>query len=116
MPRKRSQKVVELEAKIQAALEGISSGKYTTRYQAAKALGLSEASLARRIKGGKSRYEAREKQQAMTKGEEKSLERWIERLTATGHPATHEFIREMAEEIRKQRDHDDADPNLPLRS
>lgn len=39
----------------------------------------------------------------MTKAEEKVLANWITRLTATGHPARHDFIRDMAEEIRRQR-------------
>src|SRR5205814_1713611 len=51
-----------------------------------------------------SRVEAREKQQKLSKAEEKVLANWITRLTATGHPARHDFVREMAEEIRKQRD------------
>jgi hypothetical protein len=41
---------------------------------------------------------------ARTKAEEKVLVEWITRLTATGHPARHGFIRDMAEEIRRQRD------------
>ena len=39
----------------------------------------------------------------MTKAEEKVLADWITQLTATGHPARHEFIRELAEEIRRKR-------------
>ena len=35
--------------------------------------------------------------------EEKVLADWITQLTATGHPARHEFIRELAEEIRQKR-------------
>ena len=53
--------------------------------------------------GKKSCAEAREAQQKLTKVEEKVLAEWITRLTATGHPARHEFIREMAEEIRRKR-------------
>src|SRR5579864_903021 len=93
---KQSQRAIEREAKMQAALKGLASKKYKTRYEAARAFGVSEASLGRRVKGGKSRYEARESQQALRKAEEKALERWIGRLTATGHPTTHEFIRETA--------------------
>jgi hypothetical protein len=39
-------------------------------------------------------------QQKLTKVEEKVLAEWITQLTATGHPTRHEFIHEMAEEIR----------------
>jgi hypothetical protein len=63
---------------------------------------MSANTLTRRLNGGKSRAEAREEQQLLTKVEEKVLVKWITHLTATGHPARHAFIREMAEEIRKQ--------------
>ena len=51
---------------------------------------------------GKSIAELREAQQLLSGPEEKVLKEWIIHLTATGHPATHEFITEMAEEIRKK--------------
>ena len=47
--------------------------------------------------------ESRENQQLLTIPEEKALVEWIRRLTITGHPATHTFIREMAEELRQRR-------------
>ena len=103
MPRARSQKALETEEKTQKALRGLSSGIFKTPYQAAKVIGLSRATLKRRMNGGKSRAEGREAQQLLSKPEEKALEGWITRLTATGHPARHDFIRDMAEEIRRQR-------------
>jgi hypothetical protein len=60
--------------KIKRALASISSGEYRTPYQAAKVLGLSEATLQWRIKGGKSHAEAREAQQLLSRAEEKALE------------------------------------------
>ena len=104
MTRQRSQKATESDSKVKAALISLSTGKYRTPYAAAKALDLSVDKLYRHMKGGKSRAESREKQQNLTRAEEKALEGWIIRLTATGHPARYSFIREMAEEIRKQRD------------
>jgi hypothetical protein len=103
MVRKRSQKATETDAKVQAALHGLSTGKYTTQYKAAKALGLSRATLMRRAQGGTSRAEAQEGKQALTTAEEKALAGWIGRLTVSGHPAHHAFIWKMAEEIRKRR-------------
>ena len=47
--------------------------------------------------------ESREGAQLLSIPEEKALVEWITRLTITGHPATHAFIREMAEEIRQRR-------------
>jgi hypothetical protein len=46
---RRSTKAAEAEARLSEALEGIASGKYTTQYQAAKALGLSTSTLARLV-------------------------------------------------------------------
>lgn len=113
---RRSVKATEAEAKLSEALEGIASGKYATQYQAAKALGLSTSTLARRFRGGKSRIDAREYQQALTGAEEKALEGWITRLTSTGHPARHDFVRDMAEEIRKQRAPHNDPQHFPLGS
>ena len=83
------------------ALAGLRSGLYSTPYKAAKKTGASKSTLLRRLKGGRTRPEAREGQQLLSEAQEKTLVSWISNLTATGHPAHHDFIREMAEEIRK---------------
>ena|SRR5947207_13009754 len=77
MGHRRSQKATETLSKVERALAGISPGEYRISYQAAKVLGLSEATLQRRIKGGKSRPEAREAQQLLSKPE-KALEAPVE--------------------------------------
>jgi hypothetical protein len=59
--------------------------------------------LYRRAAGGKSRVEARQSQQHLSESEEKALVQWISRLTTLGYPAKHSFLREMAEEVRRQR-------------
>jgi hypothetical protein len=46
----KNQKATESDDKIKRALVSISSGEYRTPYQAAKVLGLSEATLQQRIK------------------------------------------------------------------
>jgi len=56
-------KAEEAEEKIQTALAGIKDGTYTSVYQAAKELGVSRATLDRRLKGGKSRTKAKESAQ-----------------------------------------------------
>ena len=66
------------------------------------------------MKGGKSRVEARQTQQKLTKPDEKVLVKWITHLTATGHPARHEFIRDIAEEIRRQRRSQNENTELSL--
>ena len=103
MPRQRKLKAIEHEEKIARALAGLKSGEWATLYQAARETGASRHTVVRRCAGGKSRSDARETQQKLTAAEEKVLADWITHLTATGHPARHDFIREMAEEIRNKR-------------
>jgi hypothetical protein len=55
------------------------------------------------LRGGKSRAEAREEQELLSKQGEKTLIVWITMLAATGNPVGHPMIREMAEEIREQK-------------
>ena len=103
MTRHKSEKAAETDAKVKAAIEGLSSGLYSTPYVAAKALELSRNTLHRRLAGGKSRAQGKENQQNLTHTEEQALARWITQLTAMGHPARHVFIKEIAEEIQRQR-------------
>jgi hypothetical protein len=103
MPPETSVEALPLDEKIKWALRGLASKRWKTLYAAAKALGLSRETLKHRMKRRKSRTQAPEVQQMLTKSEEKVLTKWITHLTATGHPARHEFIREMAEEIRARR-------------
>ena len=63
---------------------------------------MSKTTLHRRLKGGKSRREAQEIHQLLTKHEEKALANWISISTATGNPIQYSFISEMAEKLRKQ--------------
>jgi hypothetical protein len=55
------------------------------------------------VKGGKSRNDAQEWRQALTRQEEKALAKWISMLSATGNPARYPFILEMAEKLRETR-------------
>lgn len=56
------------------------------------------------IIGGKSRTEeVYEFQQLFHHYEEKALVVWITIMASTGNPVSHAFVREMAEDIRKQR-------------
>jgi hypothetical protein len=103
MPRPKSQKRNQNDALITEALNGIAQKRWKTPYAAAKALGVSYATIKRRVRGGQTVAESKENVQLLTFPEEKALVGWITRLTSTGHPATHAFIREMAEEIRKRR-------------
>lgn len=62
--------------------------------------------VSKRLIGGKSIAEAREDDQLLSIPEERALVKWITRLTMNGHPAIHIFIKEMADEIRQQRDNE----------
>ena len=84
------------------ALAGLFSGLYESEYAAAKALRVSANTLGRRRKGRRSLAKVHESSQLPSAAEEKALTRWITCLTYSGYPATHAFIREMAEEIRQR--------------
>jgi hypothetical protein len=115
MPRPRSLKAAESEENVLKALAGLRSGQYDNLSKAARETGASKATLLRRLKGGKTRAEAREEQQMLSQAQETALASWITDLTATGHPAHHDFIREMAEEIRKtSRPVDNIRTRLPI--
>jgi len=101
MTHRKNGKVTERERQVQIALAGLWDGTYMSIDQAAAALGVSKTTLHRRFKGGKSRSEAQEWRQALTRREEKALIKWISMSSATGNPVRHPFIREMAEELRK---------------
>lgn len=114
MPPETNALTLTLNEKVKRALRGLASKRWKTPYAAAKALGMSRDTLKRRMNGIKSRAEALEVQQMLTKSEEKVLAQWITHLTATEHPARHQFIREMAEEIRARRGFVKENVLLPL--
>jgi len=103
MPYKLKDKTIERERLVQEAIAGIKSTKYKSTYDAAKQLGINENTIRNRVMGMKTRAQAREPQQHLTIAEERTLIRWIKHLTATGHPAKHVYIKEMAEELRHER-------------
>ena len=103
MGHKRSREATEREAKTALALEGVWNGTYADAKHAADSLGVSASTLSKRLKGRKSKSEARETQQHLSRQEEKALVDWISQATATGNPVPHEYSKEMAEEIKRAR-------------
>ena len=103
MVRSRNQKAIRSEARVKEALNQAKGKKRITGYRAAKNTGASMATVYRRLKGGKSRAEAREAQQLLHNFEEKALTTWITMMAATGNPVSQACVKEMAEDIRKQR-------------
>jgi len=67
MTRHRNGKGTERERQVQIALAGLQDSTYTSIDQAVRALGVSKTTLHRRVKGGKSRIEAQEWRQALTR-------------------------------------------------
>jgi len=103
MVRSRNAKAEAVDKAMEIALAGIRDGTYKSVNDAVKELGISKATLHRRLNGGKSRSKAQEKHQLLTKQEENALAKWISTSTASGNPVQHGFIREMAEKLRKRR-------------
>ena len=103
MGHKRKPETRARDALNAIAIEGIKNGTYTGPKHAAVELGVSASTLKKRLRGRKSRAEVREAQQQLTHQEEKALVDWISQATAMGNPVPHQYIKEMAEEIRKSR-------------
>ena len=103
MPRPPRQKGADRETLIQQALQGIATGLYKSVYHASAQLGIPKATLSRRNAGHQGRTQAREEQQLLSQPEEHALAKWLTHLTASGFPARHAILRDMAEEIRKDR-------------
>ena len=85
------------------ALSGLEDGTYKNPNQASKATGTPVTTIYDRLRGSKSRRDVNAKNQSLTPAEEMALVQWVQRLSATGHPVRHQFLVELAEEIRNQR-------------
>lgn len=99
MTKKKSERIVELDRKVEIALKEYREGKHESERAAAKAHGIPPSTFNNRVKGGKSVAEAHEPFQRLSTAEEKALVNWIIRMQATGHPVRHCFIRELAQEM-----------------
>jgi hypothetical protein len=103
MVRKTSAKAKQNRLATEKALAGLKQGIYENPHEAAKETGAPERTVYRRFSGGQSIPESRASSQCLSPAEEKALVKWIEISAALGHPVTHPFLRELAEEIRKPR-------------
>jgi len=84
------------EQAIQDALDAYDRREYPSIRATADAYHVSNATLARRIKGGRSRQQAREEQQLLSPDQERLLVRWILDLEVAGAPPTFAQVREFA--------------------
>jgi predicted transcriptional regulator len=103
MVRRKSITAQELDIQVTEAVLGIKSGKFKSAYQAAKVLGLTKTTVTKRLNGGLTRAEARQKQQLLSKNQEKTLLKWIKELTASGYAPSHRILCEVAEEVRSNK-------------
>jgi hypothetical protein len=101
------------EADMQRAITEYYSGLYSSKQAAAQANNVPPATLRYRLAGRTSPSQAHETQQILSNAEEKTLVRWITRLTSTGFPTSPALVVEMADEIRRGRlQLSRADPSL----
>jgi Tc5 transposase DNA-binding domain len=98
--RPHKKECAEREVQMKITVEGVQDSTYISINRAVKALGVARTTLRRRLKGGKTRKEAREATQLLTAQEEKALADWITNATMSGNPVTHSYIKEVAEGIR----------------
>ena len=85
------------ETKINAALEGLKSGKYKTVHGAATAEGLkTHTTLLNRLNGRQSNRKAHAPQQACTPEEEETLVQWVQRWNSQEFSIRPETLRKMA--------------------
>ena len=102
--RRKSQNAQEHDNQKAEAVLGVQNKKYKSSYEAAKLLGVCERTVQRHVKGiSLTRTEARQKQQLLSKIEEKTLLKWIKELTASGYAPSHRILREVAEEVRSNK-------------
>lgn len=100
MPRQRSNATDEKDARVQAAVNAYRAKQYESITKAAKA---PLSTVKHRVRGRQTRGQSHENQQLLTPAEEDELTRWITQPTAIDYPPRFSLIREMTEELRRQR-------------
>jgi hypothetical protein len=104
-----------VESRIRDAIAAYKAGTYHSIRAAANAFSIPPSTLSYRLAGRTSRSQAHESEQILSHAEEKTLVRWLTRLTNTGFPASPALAIEMAEEIRLGRLQLSKTPPLSLR-
>jgi len=80
-------KSVYTELDVQKAISAVKKRQYSSIRTAAAAFNIPNTMLRNRMSGRNSRATAHESEQLLSNVEEKTLVRWITRLTRTGFPA-----------------------------
>lgn len=91
------------ESHMLEAISAYQAGSYSSIQKCAAAFSVPHQTLQHRISGRTSRSCAHEHRQILSNAEEKTLVRWITRLTSTGYPVPPALGVQMAEEIRRNR-------------
>ena len=112
MVTKLSAKQATTRESVIEAIAGINNGTYSSPYTASKATGAPVRTIYRRLNGVRSVQDTQALRQLLSVEEENALANWAKALSSTGHPVSHSFLRELAEEIRKPR-LDAGNPNVP---
>ncbi|PQM43848.1 hypothetical protein VE01_10744 [Pseudogymnoascus verrucosus] len=103
MVKKKSIKAQEIDLRLSEAVLGVRTKKFKSANAAAIALGLRPDSVRKRLCGRITRIEARQKQQLLSKNQEKTLLKWIKELTISGYAPSHRILREVADEVRSNK-------------
>ncbi|KXL48262.1 hypothetical protein M433DRAFT_493451 [Acidomyces richmondensis BFW] len=91
------------ESNIQEAIAAFQAKRCQSIRATARAFSVPLSTLHSRMAGSAPRRNAHESEQLLSNAEEKTLLRWITRLTRTVYPASPALGLEMAETIRRQR-------------
>ncbi len=91
------------DSQIQQAVAAYRLGGFTLIRACTRAFSIKYQTLQARLSGRLLRSQAYKRMQILSKPEERTLIRWIIRLTNTGFPTSLALVREIAEEIRRNR-------------
>jgi hypothetical protein len=84
-----------VDIKLGQAVIAFRAGQYPSIRKCAEAFDVNHATLARRIRGQRSRRTAHEEQQLLSSEQEESIVRWILELEVTGNAINHAQLRAM---------------------
>ena len=88
-----------LDQRVSQAIQALQDKEFKSQRAAARAFGVSQSILSRRINGLESRRDSHEDQQILSKSQEQWLVRWIISQDTQGYPPTHARLRDMAGRI-----------------
>ena len=104
MTHAKSHAAVAREPRLQEAIDGINSGRFTLAHDAAKQMpDVRRSTLYERLNRVQPQNQAHEDQQILTYAEERELAEWVSYMTRLNHAPSHSMIRHMAENLLSRR-------------